>query len=222
MPNKVAMMEHLDEATEECLEVGACNTVYFQPAKDPVEGGRRRLYGANTDVVGVREAFYQNISDPDGVFHDRPAMVIGGGGAARGAIYALWKWMRVTQIYLVNRDRGETEAVIRESRTKGYGDALVHVANVEEADALEAPGAIVSCVPNLSPQTREEKTARTIIETILKKEAKGAMLDMCYNPTPHTELGAIAEREGWRVILGTEAMIWQGFEQVSWSAPQFP
>ncbi|KAI0102681.1 NAD(P)-binding protein [Nemania sp. FL0031] len=214
MPNKVAIMEHLDEMTEECREVGACNTIYFGPAEDAVAGaGRRRLYGTNTDVVGVRESFYQNIADPDGVFHDRPAMVIGGGGAARSAVYALWKWMRATRIYLVNRDRSEVDAVIRECSAKGYGDSLVHVASVEQAEALEAPGAIVACVPDFPPKTPEEKTARGVIETFLKKERKGAILEMCYNPSPYTELGSIAEREGWKVILGTEAMIWQGFEQ---------
>ena len=46
------------------------------------------------------------------------------------------------------------------------------------------------------------------------KEEKGAMLEMCYNPSPFTELGALAEHEGWQVILGTEALIWQGIEQV--------
>ncbi|KAI0466246.1 NAD(P)-binding protein [Xylaria cf. heliscus] len=213
MPNKVAVMEHLDEMTEECRDVGACNTIYFRPAEDHKAGGRRRLYGTNTDVVGVRESFYQNIADPDAVFHDQPAMVIGGGGAARSAVYALWKWMRATQIYLVNRDSAEVDAVVRECKAKGYGDSLVHVATVEQAEALEAPGAVVSCVPDFPPKTAEEKTARAVIETFLKKERKGAMLEMCYNPTPYTELGAIAEREGWKVILGTEAMIWQGFEQ---------
>ncbi|TGJ85136.1 hypothetical protein E0Z10_g3663 [Xylaria hypoxylon] len=212
MPNKIAIMEHLDEMTEECREVGACNTIYFRPEND-TPGGPRKLYGTNTDVVGVRESFYQNIADPDRVFRNKPAMVIGGGGAARSAVYALWKWMRATQIYLVNRDQAEVHAVIRECREKGYGDSLVHVATVEEAQALEAPGAIVSCVPDFPPRTPEEKTARAVIETLLKKEKKGAILEMCYNPTPYTELGAIAGREGWQVILGTEAMIWQGFEQ---------
>ncbi|TRX91550.1 hypothetical protein FHL15_007555 [Xylaria flabelliformis] len=213
MPNKIAIMEHLDEMTEECREVGACNTIYFNPAEDYKAGGRRRLYGTNTDVVGVRESFYQNIADPDAVFHDRPAVVIGGGGAARSAVYALWKWMRATKIYLVNRDSAEVDAVMRDCKTKGYGDSLVHVATVEQAEKLEAPGAIVSCVPDFPPKTTEEKTARAVIETFLKKERKGAILEMCYNPTPYTELGFIAEREGWKVILGTEAMIWQGFEQ---------
>ncbi|KAI0450574.1 NAD(P)-binding protein [Xylaria acuta] len=220
MPNKVAVMEHLDEMTEECREVGACNTIYFGPAEEEEDhkagGGRRRkLYGANTDVVGVRESFYRNIADPDATFHDRPAMVIGGGGAARGAVYALWKWMHVTKIYLVNRDGAEVEAVMRGCGAGGYGDSLVHVATVEQAEALAAPGAVVSCVPDFPPVTAEERTARAVVETFLKKKKgrKGAMLEMCYNPTPYTKLGAIAEREGWKVILGTEAMIWQGFEQ---------
>ncbi|KAI1146848.1 NAD(P)-binding protein [Nemania diffusa] len=213
MPNKVAIMEHLDEMTEECREVGACNTIYFRPASDSPGSGRRRLHGTNTDVVGVRESFYQNVPNPDAAFHDRPALVIGGGGAARSAVYALWKWMRATRIYVVNRDRGEVDAVVRECRARGYGDSLVHVASAEEAAALEAPGAVVSCVPDFPPRTPEERAAREVVETFLRKERKGAMLEMCYNPSPYTELGAIAEREGWQVILGTEAMIWQGFEQ---------
>lgn len=214
MPNKVAIMEHLDEMTDECREVGACNTIYFRPEKDSASGSnRRRLYGTNTDVVGVRESFYQNVANADAVFHDRPAMVIGGGGAARSAVYALRKWMRATQIYLVNRDRGEVDAVVRECREKGYGEGLVHVATVEQALALEAPGAVVACVPDFPPKTPEERTARAVVEAFLKMERKGAVLEMCYNPSPYTELGFIAEREGWQVILGTEAMIWQGFEQ---------
>jgi len=48
---------------------------------------------------------------------------------------------------------------------------------------------------------------------MLRKEPKGAMLEMCYNPTPWTELAAIATGEGWQVIPGTEALVWQGVQQ---------
>jgi quinate dehydrogenase len=223
MPNKVAIMEHLDEMTEECREVGACNTIFFRPTEGQdttitTTGGyrRRKLYGTNTDVIGVRESFYQNVRDPDAVFHDRPALVLGGGGAARSAVYALRRWMRVTRIYLVNRDAAEVEAVMRDCAARGYGgDALVHVATPAQAATLEAPGAVVACVPNLAPRTAAEKTAREVVETFLRMERKGAVLEMCYNPTPYTQLWALAKGEGWQVILGTEAMIWQGFEQVS-------
>ncbi|KAH7150264.1 hypothetical protein B0J13DRAFT_549830 [Dactylonectria estremocensis] len=208
MPNKVAILPYLDELTEECRDVGACNTLFLRE-----ENGRRIFCGANTDTIGIRESFYQNVSDPDAVFHNRPALVVGGGGAARSAIYALWKWMKPTAIYLVNREEAEVEAVIKDCQARGYGDLLLHVKTVAQAAELEAPGAIVACVPDFEPQTAEEIQARQVTEAFLDKETKGAILEMCYNPTPFTRLGAISEEKGWQVILGTEAMIYQGFEQ---------
>lgn len=209
MPNKVAILPYLDELTPECRDVGACNTLYFKTRPD----GSRILCGTNTDTVGVRESFYQNISDADAVFHNRPALVIGGGGAARSAVYALRKWMKVTDIYLVNRDDAEVQAVIDECTARGFGQNIRHIKTVEQAKAAGSVGAIVACVPDFPPKTPEEIQARAVTETFLNRDFKGAMLEMCYNPSPHTELGAIAEKAGWQVILGTEAMIYQGIEQ---------
>ncbi|KAL2263810.1 hypothetical protein VTK26DRAFT_4977 [Humicola hyalothermophila] len=209
MPHKVAIIPHLDELTEECREVGACNTLFIRDLPD----GRRLFCGANTDVIGVRESFVQNVTDPASVYENRPAMVIGSGGAARSAVYALGKWLKATRIYLVNRDKAEVDAVVAECSERGYGDRLVHVETVEQAEALDGPGAIVACVPDLPPVTEAEKLTRRITEVMLRKEKKGAMLEMCYNPSPYTQLGALAESEGWQVILGTEALIWQGIEQ---------
>ncbi|KAH8881471.1 quinate dehydrogenase [Thozetella sp. PMI_491] len=209
MPHKVAIIQHLDDLTEECRDVGACNTIFVRDGPD----GRRLFCGTNTDVVGVRESFLQNVESPAAVIEGRPGLVIGGGGAARSAVYALRKWLKVTDIYLVNRDKSEVDAVIAECEARGYGSGLVHVKTAEEAEALEGPGAIVACVPDFPPKTEEEKLARRITDILLSKERKGAMLEMCYNPSPYTELGALAEAKGWQVILGTEALIWQGIEQ---------
>jgi quinate dehydrogenase len=208
MPNKVTIIPYLDELTEECRDVGACNTLYLRE-KD----GRRIFCGANTDVIGIRDSFYQNISNPDAVFHNKPALVVGGGGAARSAIYALRKKMQAGTIYLVNRDDSEVTAVIADCTARGYGEGLLHVRTVSEASALEAPGAIVACLPDFEPVTEEELRARAVTEAFLDKSQKGAILEMCYNPTPFTKLGAIAEEKGWKVILGTEALIYQGLEQ---------
>ena len=213
MPHKVSIIPHLDFLTPECRDVGACNTLFLRPS--PEDPSRLLFCGANTDVIGVRESFVQNVPSPASVYENRPGMVIGSGGAARSAVYALHKWLKATQIYLVNRDKAEVDAVIAECTERGYGDRLVHVATVEQAEALEGPGAIVACVPDFPPVSEAEKLARRITEVMLRKEGKGAMLEMCYNPSPYTALGALAEKEGWQVILGTEALIWQGIEQVS-------
>ncbi|KAG8407219.1 Quinate dehydrogenase [Metarhizium acridum] len=208
MPNKVAILSHLDEMTDECRDVGACNTLFLKE-----RNGHRILCGTNTDVIGIRDSFHYNLANPSGTFHNRPALVIGGGGAARSAIYALRKWMNVTDIYLVNRDKSEVDVMMADCSSRGYGNGLRHVASVEEAHAVDGPGAIVACVPDFDPQTHEEVVARQVTEVLLDKHHKGAMLEMCYNPSPFTRLGALAEEKGWQVILGTEALIWQGLEQ---------
>ncbi len=100
----------------------------------------------------MREAFLKNLAAPDQVISDRPAMVIGGGGAARSAVYALRKWLKVRDIYLVNRDKSEVDAVIAECTARGYGRGLVHVRTAEQAESLEGPGAIVACVPDFPPR----------------------------------------------------------------------
>lgn len=209
MPNKVAILPYLDEMTDECRDVGACNTLVIRD--DPVTG-QRKLLGAQTDVIGIRDSFVYNVPNLPEVIHNRPALVVGGGGAARSAVYALRKWLKVTDIYLVNRDPSEVTAVIEDCKQRGYGDGLVHVSTAEQAKGLEGPGAIVACVPDFEPRTAEEKLAREIT-TIFFDKTKGSILEMCYNPTPFTKLGALAEEKEWQVILGTEALIWQGVEQ---------
>lgn len=208
MPHKVAIIPHLDEVTDECREVGACNTIFVRESSD----GRRIFCGANTDTVGVRDAFLKNVPSPEAL-RGRPGMVIGGGGAARSAVYALRKWLGVTDIYIINREKSEVDAVIAECANRGYGQGLIHVESVQQAEALEGPGASVACVPDFPPRTEAEKLARSILEAMLRKEKKGVLLEMCYNPTPYTEIWALAQNEGWEVILGTEALIWQGLEQ---------
>ena len=202
MPHKVAIIPELDDLTPECRAVGACNTVFWRGSK---------LVGTNTDTVGVSESFYRNVSAE--VFQDRPGLVIGGGGAARSAVYALVKYMGCKTVYLVNRDPGEVEAVIKWCKAHGYGEGLVHVSTVSQAEGLEGPGAIVACVPNYPPATEAEWEARRIIECFLSKPHKGAILEMCYHPVIWTEIAEISEHAGWKVILGTEAMIYQGFQQ---------
>jgi quinate dehydrogenase len=39
------------------------------------------------------------------------------------------------------------------------------------------------------------------------------VLEMCYHPSPRTAIYGLARGAGWTVVPGTEAMIWQGFEQ---------
>lgn len=91
---------------------------------------------------------------------------------------------------------------------------LIHVATVAQAEQLEGVGAIVSCIPDFPPVTENEKEVRRILECFLqRKPHKASILEMAYHPNPFTEIAAISQKSGWKVILGTEALIYQGLEQ---------
>lgn len=221
MPWKVNIMSHLDELTEDARQAGACNTIFVR--RDAA--GRPVGYvGTNTDCIGIREALLRNRLPGEDRVRIKPALIVGGGGTARTAAYVLRKWLGVSKIYIVNRDQAEVDAIIREDQQRNPGAGteiapLMHVLDVATADSLEAPAAIVSGIPNYPPKTAEEIQAREVVKAFLgvgrpaKDGYKGVILEMCYHPVPWTEIAHLASGAGWKVILGSEALFWQGLEQ---------
>ena len=224
MPWKVGIMAHLDDLTEDARQAGACNTIFLREAG--ANGKGKMLVGTNTDCIGIREALLRNrfatAGPGEDQFRGKPALIVGGGGTARTAVYVMRKWLGASKIYIVNRDRAEVEAILKEDeeRNPGGGKApLVYVADPVAAAGLEKPAAIVSGIPNYPPKTPEEISARKVIQAFLGGDLpsgggyKGVILEMCYHPVPWTEIAQLASDAGWKVILGSEALIWQGLEQ---------
>jgi len=210
MPHKVNIIPYLDVLTPEGEAIGAVNTIFLRSAPD----GTKLLCGTNTDCIGIREAILQNTSKVDAEsMKGKPGMIIGGGGTCRAAVYALKNFLECSEIYLVNRDKSEVDAVIAECTAKGFGGNLRYIASVAEAESLPGPRVVVSAIPDFEPKSEDEKRARGIVETMLGKKEKGAILEMCYHPSPDTAVARIAKRSGWQLIGGIEAMIWQGLEQ---------
>ena len=217
-------MAHLDDLTEDARQAGACNTIFLREAG--ANGKGKMLVGTNTDCIGIREALLRNrfatAGPGEDQFRGKPALIVGGGGTARTAVYVMRKWLGASKIYIVNRDRAEVEAILKEDeeRNPGGGKApLVYVADPVAAAGLEKPAAIVSGIPNYPPKTPEEISARKVIQAFLGGDLpsgggyKGVILEMCYHPVPWTEIAQLASDAGWKVILGSEALIWQGLEQ---------
>ncbi|OCT53312.1 Quinate dehydrogenase [Cladophialophora carrionii] len=209
MPFKVAVIPHLDELTDEGSTIGAVNTIVFKPGRN----GARTYCGTNTDCLGIRDAFFANVEGSS--YRGKPGLVVGGGGTCRAAVYALQKFMGCSPIYIINRDASEVEAVLRECHARGLGENLTYVSTTEQAKSLPPPGAVVSAVPDFAPITDNEKTVREILSIFLKAEEKGPLLEMCYHPTPDTQISRLALASGWQVIGGIEAMIGQGLAQAS-------
>ena len=76
IPYKRAVMDYLDELSPEAEACGAVNTVCFR---------RGRAVGYNTDAPGIRAGLLAHGADP----RAGQVLIIGNGGAARAACFAL-------------------------------------------------------------------------------------------------------------------------------------
>lgn len=226
MPHKVTFMSQVDEVTSSGKLIGAINTVFLR--RDKTTGKPRRI-GTNTDTIGISRSFS---TVPSSVLSseakNKPALVVGGGGASRSAIYALHYLMGISEIYLVSRLKSETDELIAwfnrdTSPTPGpeFRGKLRALHSLDEAKTLPAPYYVVSAIPDFPPQTDGEKLSNAITRELLGRQSvaeKGLLLEMCYHPNIRTSLYDYAEKNGWYVIPGTEAMIWQAVaQQVLWT-----
>lgn len=209
MPHKVTMMPYVDDVTPEGRKVGAINTIFVR--LDPTTKERRYI-GTNTDIIGITASFLINTPEIAAAARGKPAMVIGGGGACRSAIYALAVNLGASKIYLNNRLETEADTIIADMIRVNLGTEIIYVETVEMAETLESPALIVGTIPNFPPKAPEEIQARAVTKHFVERKEKGAILEMCYHPII-TELYQLFEDGGWKVIPGSEAMIYQGVAQ---------
>jgi shikimate dehydrogenase len=99
IPHKVAALDLVDRTDPTALKVGAINTV----ARD----GHKSLSGYNTDVHGFMEPLYPHLHGFGAA--KAWALVVGSGGAARAAAYALWQ--AGCSMYLVARNRDAARVI---------------------------------------------------------------------------------------------------------------
>jgi quinate dehydrogenase len=214
MPHKVSFMTECDYVTDEARAIGAINTIFIR--KD-AESNKPLYIGTNTDAIGIREAFLKNFPGIVSQSRGKPAAVIGGGGACRSAIYALWTWFGSSEIYIVNRLDSEVHAIKQSFQSTLSGCKLTHISSMEQVGGLEPPVVVVGTVPDISPTQPSETLARDTAQAILELNTKGFVLEMCYHPNPNTHFFGLASKLGWKVLPGTEAMIHQGIaQQVLW------
>lgn len=204
MPNKISYMPFLHDLTEEARTIGAVNTTFVRLDH---QNGQRRHIGTNTDCVGIRDTLLQKVDGVTELAKNRPAMVVGAGGAARSAIYALWRWMKPSEIYIVNRLKSEVDEMISSFQSNISGIKLRYNGTVEEMKSLPTPYIIVGTIPDYPAKEPGEITCVHIYKHFLAREDKGVLLEMCYVPNFLTKLFVAGEDEGWIVISGMDVVV---------------
>lgn len=169
IPFKHRIMDFLDYTDDHAASIGAANTVVFCGDE---------AYGYNTDWIGIRE--------PLAGLEGEIAVVLGAGGAAAAAVYALRTLdMDVT---VLNRTVEKAETLAHRFGCK-YGPL--------DAFDMISPGVVVNATslgmqPNTQSPLRREQLRRGM-----------TVFDLVYTP-PETPLIRIARNAGCATIQGTE------------------
>lgn len=186
MPNKFAALEQASEVSERARLIGAANTLVA------LDGGGWRA--DNTDTEGLAGALRELLGDDA---QPRRALLIGAGGTARPALWALAD-VGVEHVTIVNRSdrQAEMQELID---ARGLDVSFVPY----DADLTELSGAsdvVVSTVPSAALEGLEPQLGHT------------AVLDVIYDPWP-TPLCVRAASNGHRVVGGQVMLAHQSFSQ---------
>ena len=182
IPHKLAAHDLADELTEAAAAIGAVNTLGF-------EGGR--ITGDNTDAGGLIDAL--------GGERPASALVLGAGGAARAAVWAL-------------REAGAEVTVW--NRTPERARALADEFGVAAAERPAAMELLVNAT-SIGLARGDSVDALPLVEA-------GTVVDLVYGTEP-TELVRWAERRGARVIDGLEILVRQGARSLErWTGQSAP
>ncbi|PFH47573.1 hypothetical protein AMATHDRAFT_151764 [Amanita thiersii Skay4041] len=212
IPYKIEIMSLLDELTPSAKLMGAVNTII------PVhtESGRK-LIGDNTDWIGIRESIISNLPTTP----VQAGLVIGAGGTARAAIYALHR-LGVKDIYLFNRTRANA-LKLAQSFTEVEVTVLDSITQWPEG--RPTPNAIVGTIP-ASATTLAEGTPGLLLSSKLYEYQDGpaVVVDMAYKPA-ETPLLKLAKEAGsnWFTVPGVEVLLEQGYVQFElWTGRRCP
>ncbi|KAJ9627030.1 3-dehydroquinate dehydratase (3-dehydroquinase) [Taxawa tesnikishii (nom. ined.)] len=216
IPLKLDVMPLLDRIDPAAQTIGAVNTIV--PSHD-APSGKTILTGYNTDWRGMALALQRAGAQGSAGVLKESAMVIGGGGTARAAIYALHN-MGYGPIYLAGRNVSKL-TTLTESFSPDYDIRLLaSQADVEKLAVDELPAVAVGTVPGdapIDPSMREilcalfEAGVGEGPETTHANKGR-VLLEMAYKPRV-TSLMQLAENSGWKTVPGLEALVGQGVHQ---------
>lgn len=204
IPHKLAIMEQLDEVSDSARLIGAVNTITIDPLRKSKNNSGSYKIGHNTDwqgMVYVIEdcAAKAHISPPVGP----TGLVIGTGGTARAAIYALHK-LDCSKIIVLGRDEAKVSRLISD-----FPDFNV-LAVSSASDIL--PTYIIGTIPADRPMDATSLDQLKLFLGSQETTQPRILLDMAYKPSM-TPLMEHANALHWLTIPGINVLAAQGIFQ---------
>ncbi len=207
IPHKEAIIPFLDELTDEAKAMGAVNTIIPRMRK-----GRRYLVGDNTDWIGIQSSF--SARDPRGRGRAFPGLVMGNGGTAKSAVFALHK-MGITPIYVACRSPDKLKAMTQ------YGIVFITSGN-EARKIAEGPAYAVSTIPGNVTIDASLSEIIKILLSVPSTAVERQFLEMAYLPRETASM-KLAKSLHWQTIPGAAPLTLQGLRQFElWTGFKVP
>ncbi|HUK29837.1 MAG TPA: shikimate dehydrogenase [Candidatus Acidoferrum sp.] len=181
LPHKQRILRYLDGCDPLAAQIGAVNTVV-------VRGGGK-LYGYNTDYVGVLRAVERRVR-----LAGSRVLLLGAGGAARAAAFAL-------------REAGAIVNIC--ARRPRMAKALARAAGAEVIARPRLRGEFFDAVINATPVGMKKSDGSPLRASELNCRV---VMDMIYRPM-ETPLLRMARRRGIETVSGVEMFLAQGAAQ---------
>ncbi len=191
IPHKTSIISLLDELAPTAVQAGAVNTVV---------NDNGRLVGHNTDGDGLLKSLKEDLKfDPA----DSRVLLIGAGGAARGALAALCR-AGVTSVTVCNRTAGTASRLITDFKLNYPGIDLKVIENGSLSNDLPAD---IDLVINATSLGMAGEKIEGLSLALLPDHAK--VYDMVYNPAI-TPLLFEARGRGLMSVNGLGMLVSQG------------
>jgi shikimate dehydrogenase len=196
IPHKQAALALADGASETARAIGAANTLTFAP-----DG---RIDAENTDAPGLIAALE---CSP----RDKSVLVLGAGGSARAAVWAL-REAGAREVSVWNRTHERAQALAAELRARAVkepvsADLLVNCTSV----GLERPAAELGVEAGaVERSAREPDTLNLLGLTFDQVGEYSYVVDLVYREGATTPLLAAARRHGVPTLDGLEILVAQG------------
>ena len=233
IPLKLDIIPCLDHVDIAAKAIGAVNTIVSSTTSEKVT-----LTGYNTDYLGIQLALQRAGAEASDSAHKQSAMVIGGGGTARAALYALHE-MGYSPLYLIGRNKEKLQSLISafdndyNIRILSTVDDVTALSSTSDSSSTtnstlpDLPNVAVGTIPGdvpIAPDMREvlchifeandPSTTTTVGQLAGSGSKKRVLLEMAYKPAV-TALMQLAKNSGWETVPGLEALVGQGVHQVS-------
>lgn len=204
MPHKLDVDRFCDQVSDSAVQLGAINTLIARQG----QAGVRTICGDNTDWSGLYSIVvgYAYVSEVE------TGLVVGAGGAARAAVYAM-KEAGFKMIYVWNRTFEKARGICEnfgKSTTACTFTAVSHPSEIQDV-----PGVIIGTIPG------EAMPKSSFVD--LFRGSRGLCIEMAYKPRVTNLLSVAKTHSGWTTADGLEVLLRQAFDQYRlWTGKEAP